>query len=62
MAGAMTGADYMVDAVTFVLAGGAFRRIPLRLRLALGTFFAVVRVTRWARRRRGPSPESRLEW
>ena len=52
----------MVDAVTFVLAGGAFRRIPLRLRLALGAFFAVVRVTRWARRRRGPSPESRLEW
>ena len=31
-------------------------------RLALWAFFAVVRVTRWARRRRGPSPESRLEW
>ncbi|OGK88172.1 MAG: hypothetical protein A2X52_02430 [Candidatus Rokubacteria bacterium GWC2_70_16] len=52
----------MVDAVTFVLAGGAFRRIPLRLRLGLGAFFAVVRTTRWARRRRGLSPESRLEW
>ncbi len=52
----------MVDAVTFVLAGGAFERTPLRLRLALSVFFAVLRLTRWSRRRRGLLPASRLEW
>jgi flavin-dependent dehydrogenase len=52
----------MVDAVTFVLAGGAIRSIPLRMRLPLTVFFTVARVHRWARRRQGVTTESRLEW
>jgi flavin-dependent dehydrogenase len=52
----------LVDAVTFVLAGGSFGRVPPRLRLALALFSAVVSVTRWSRRLRGLSAESRLDW
>ena len=52
----------MLDSVTGVLAGGAFLRMPLRMRLSLGLFFATVRVNRWVRRRRGRPVESRLEW
>lgn len=52
----------MLDAVTGVLAGGAFLSMPLSTRLSLGLFFAVVRLTRWARRRQGRPVESRLEW
>jgi len=52
----------MVDAVTFILAGGAFRATPFKMRLALTTFFSVVRVNRWVHRRRGTPVESRLEW
>lgn len=52
----------LVDAVTFVLAGGTFSRVPLRLRLALWAFFGVVRLTRRARRRKGEPTESRLDW
>jgi flavin-dependent dehydrogenase len=52
----------ILDAVVSVLAGGTFLSMPLRTRLSLGLFFAVVRTTRWKRRRRGHSVESRLEW
>ena len=50
-----------LDTVTFVLAGGAFRRIPLKKRLSLELFFAIVRITRRIRRRQGRA-ESRLEY
>jgi len=52
----------MLDTVTGVLAGGAFLRMRLRMRLSLALFFVVVRVNRWKRRRGGRSVESRLEW
>jgi 2-polyprenyl-6-methoxyphenol hydroxylase-like FAD-dependent oxidoreductase len=52
----------MVDGVTGVLAGGAFLRRPLRMRIALEVFFTIVRINRWVRRRRGLSTESRLTW
>ncbi len=52
----------MIDSVTGVLAGGAFPRMTLRMRLPLAVFFAIVRVNRWTRRRRGRPVESRLEW
>ncbi len=52
----------MLDTITGVLAGGAFVRIPLRMRLSLEAFFAIVRINRWRRRRRGRPVESRLEW
>ncbi len=52
----------MLDAVTGVLAGGAFSSMPLRMRLSLGFFFTAVRVNRWIRRRQGRPVESRLEW
>ena len=52
----------MVDGVTGVLAGGAFLRRPLRMRIALEVFFTIVRVNRWVRRRRGLATESRLTW
>jgi hypothetical protein len=51
----------LVDTVTFVLAGGAFRRIPLKKRLSLELFFAIVRINRRIRRRQGRA-ESRLEY
>jgi hypothetical protein len=52
----------MVDGVTGVLAGGAFLRRPLRMRISLEVFFTIVRINRWVRRRRGLSTESRLTW
>ena len=52
----------MVDGVTGVLAGGAFLRMSLRMRLSLEVFFTVVRVNRWVRRRRGLATESRFKW
>jgi len=52
----------MVDVVTGVLAGGAFLRLTLRMRLSLEIFFTVVRINRWVRRRRGLPTESRLTW
>ena len=52
----------MVDGVTGVLAGGAFLRRPLRMRISLAVFFAVVRINRWVRRRRGLPVESRFRW
>jgi flavin-dependent dehydrogenase len=52
----------MLDAVTGVLAGGAFLSKPLRMRLSLEFFFTVVRVNRWIRRRQGRPVESRLGW
>lgn len=51
-----------LEAVTSVLAGGAFLSMPLRMRMGLAAFFTVVRVNRWARRRAGRPVESRLEW
>ena len=52
----------ILDAVTGVLAGGAFLRLRLRMRLPLTVFFFVVHVNRWVRRRHGRPVESRLEW
>jgi 2-polyprenyl-6-methoxyphenol hydroxylase-like FAD-dependent oxidoreductase len=52
----------ILDSVTGVLAGGAFLGMRLRMRLSLGLFFTLVRITRWVRRRRGRPVESRLEW
>jgi 2-polyprenyl-6-methoxyphenol hydroxylase-like FAD-dependent oxidoreductase len=52
----------MVDGVTGVLAGGAFLRMTLRMRLSLEVFFTVVRINRWVRRRRGLATESRFTW
>ncbi len=52
----------MVDSVTGVLAGGAFLRRSLRMRISLEVFFTIVRINRWVRRRRGLPTESRFEW
>ncbi|MEX2222318.1 MAG: tryptophan 7-halogenase [Candidatus Rokuibacteriota bacterium] len=52
----------MVDGVTGVLAGGAFLRLRLRMRISLEVFFTVVRINRWVRRRRGLPTESRFRW
>ncbi|HVG78817.1 MAG TPA: tryptophan 7-halogenase [Patescibacteria group bacterium] len=52
----------MVDGVTGVLAGGAFLRRTLRMRVSLSVFFTVVRINRWVRRRRGLPVESRFKW
>jgi 2-polyprenyl-6-methoxyphenol hydroxylase-like FAD-dependent oxidoreductase len=52
----------MVDGVTGVLAGGAFLRRSLRMRISLAVFFAVVRINRFVRRRRRLSTESRYKW
>jgi flavin-dependent dehydrogenase len=51
-----------LDTVLGVLAGGAFARVPLRMRLSLEVFFTIVRINRWKRRRQGCLVESRLEW
>jgi hypothetical protein len=51
----------LVDAVTFVLAGGAFRRVPLKMRALIELFFGIVRINRHVRRRQGRA-ESRLEY
>jgi len=52
----------MLDAVTSVLAGGAFLSRPLGLRVRLWMVFAVAWINRWARSWRGRPIESRLEW
>ena len=52
----------MVDAVTTVLAGGAFLSRPIGLRARLGLVFTVAWVNHWFRRVRGRPVESRLEW
>jgi 2-polyprenyl-6-methoxyphenol hydroxylase-like FAD-dependent oxidoreductase len=52
----------MLDSVTGVLAGGGFNAMPLRMRLSLTLFFAIVSANRWRRRRGGRTRESRLEW
>jgi hypothetical protein len=52
----------MVDAVIAVLAGGAFVRRSIKLKLGLELFFAIVHINRFVRRRRGLTTESRLEW
>jgi 2-polyprenyl-6-methoxyphenol hydroxylase-like FAD-dependent oxidoreductase len=52
----------MVDSVTGVLAGGAFLRRSLRMRISLEVFFIIVRINRFVRRRRGLPTESRFEW
>jgi hypothetical protein len=52
----------MVDGVTGVLAGGAFLRMTLRMRISLEVFFTIVRINRWVRRRRGLATESRFKW
>ncbi len=50
------------DAVTTVLAGGAFLHRPAWLRLRLAVVLAAVALTRERRRRRGLPIESRLAW
>lgn len=52
----------MVDAVTTVLAGGAFLSRPLGLRARLALVFTVARVNAWIRRWQGRPVQSRLEW
>jgi len=52
----------ILDGVLGVLAGGAFLRMPLRMRSSLAIFFVIVRVNRWLRRWRGQPVESRLGW
>ncbi len=52
----------MLDAVTGVLAGAAFLRMPWRVRLSLNVFFAIARINYWVRRVRHRPVESRLEW
>jgi flavin-dependent dehydrogenase len=51
-----------VTAVLNVLSGGAFIRMPLRVRLALSLLFGLARINTWARRCTGRPAESRLEW
>lgn len=50
------------DAVTTVLAGGAFLRRPLWLRARLAVVFAVARQARARRLRQGRPVESRMAW
>ena len=52
----------MVRAVLNVLSGGAFIRMPWRVRASLSLLFAIARVNTWVRRRAGKTVESRLEW
>jgi 2-polyprenyl-6-methoxyphenol hydroxylase-like FAD-dependent oxidoreductase len=52
----------MVDGVTGVLAGGAFLRLTLKVRISLEVFFTIVRINRWVRRRQGRPTESRFKW
>ncbi|HKW93967.1 MAG TPA: tryptophan 7-halogenase, partial [Methylomirabilota bacterium] len=52
----------MVDGVTGVLAGGAFLRLSLKMRISLEVFFTIVRINRWVRRRQGRPTESRFNW
>jgi hypothetical protein len=52
----------MVDAVTTVLAGGAFLSRPLGFRLRFWIVFMIAWINGWLRRWRGRPVESRLEW
>ena len=52
----------MVDSMTGVLAGGAFLRLSLKMRISLEVFFTIVRINRWVRRRQGRPVESRFKW
>jgi flavin-dependent dehydrogenase len=52
----------MVRAVLNVLSGGAFIRMPWRVRASLALLFGIARVNTWVRRWRGKPVESRLEW
>jgi flavin-dependent dehydrogenase len=52
----------MVRAVLNVLSGGAFIRMPWRVRASLALLFGIARVNTWVRRRAGKPVESRLEW
>jgi flavin-dependent dehydrogenase len=52
----------ILDSVTGLLAGGAFLRMPLRMRMSLGIFFWLVRINTWRRRWLGQPVESRLSW
>jgi flavin-dependent dehydrogenase len=52
----------MVRAVLNVLSGGAFIRMPWRVRASLALLFGIARVNTWLRRRAGEPTQSRLEW
>src|SRR6266850_4808703 len=52
----------MVRAVLNVLSGGAFIRMPWRVRASLALLFGIARINTWVRRRAGKPTESRLEW
>jgi flavin-dependent dehydrogenase len=52
----------VLNTVLGVLAGGVFLRTPVRMRLSMEIFFAIVRIRQWQRRRAGRPVESRLEW
>jgi flavin-dependent dehydrogenase len=52
----------IVTAVLNVLSGGAFIRMPLRVRFALALLFGLTRINTWRRRRAGRPVESRLDW
>jgi flavin-dependent dehydrogenase len=52
----------ILDAVTGVLAGGAFLGMSWRMRFALAIFHGAVKLNRRTRRRSGRPAESRLEW
>jgi flavin-dependent dehydrogenase len=52
----------VLDSVTGLLAGGAFVRMPLRMRLSLLVFSLAVRINTRRRRRLGLPTESRLTW
>jgi flavin-dependent dehydrogenase len=52
----------VLDTVLGVLAGGAFLRPSVRMRLSLHVFFVLVFLRRWRRRRHGRPVESRLSW
>ena len=52
----------MYVAVLNVLSGGNWIRMPWHVRASLRLFFAISRITGWARRRQGLPVESRLEW
>ena len=52
----------MREAVTSVLAGGAFHGMGWRQRFALETFFGITRLRAGIRRIQGRPAASRLEW